>query len=76
MELEKIGTKTPSGTYILEGNLAYIEQEEEGKVKVATISGITEVVPIGKLQEFMDNHNMDDEIREELQELISHIPKK
>lgn len=61
MELEKIGTKTLSGTYIIEGNLAYIEQEEKGKVTVVTTSGIREVVLIGELQEFVDNHSMSDQ---------------
>ncbi len=73
MELEKIGTKTPSGSYIMEGNLAYIEQEEEGKVKVVAMGGINEVVPISELQKFVDNRNMDDDIREELNTIISQI---
>ena len=74
MELEKIGTRTLSGTYIIEGNLAYIEQEEKGKVTVVTTSGIREVVPIGELQEFADNCSMNDDIREELKIIISKIP--
>lgn len=74
MELEQIGTKTLLGTYIIEGNLAYIEQEEEGIVAVATVSGIREVLPIGELQEFVDNRSMHDDIREELKIIISKIP--
>ena len=73
MELEKIGTKTLSGTYIIEGNLVYIEQEEKGKVTVVTVSGISEVVTIGELQEFIDNRSMHDDIKEELKMIISKI---
>ena len=74
MELEKIGTRTVLGTYILCGDLAYIEQEEEGKVTVVTVNGISEVVPIGKLKEFVDNRSMPDDIREELNAIVSMIP--
>ena len=73
MELEKIGTKTLSGTYIIEGNLAYIEQEEKGKVTVITTSGIKEVISIGELQDFVDHRSMHDDIREELKMIISKI---
>lgn len=73
MELEKIGTRTVFGAYILEGNLAYIEQEEEGKVTVVTIGGIREVVPITELDKFIKNHDMNDDIREELEILVSKI---
>lgn len=76
MELEKIGTKGILGTYIVEGNLSYIEQEEEGKVTVATIEGIRETVPIGELDKFITTHDICDEVREELEILISTILKE
>jgi hypothetical protein len=76
MELEKIGTRTIMGTYIIEGNLAYIEQEEDGKVTVATAGGIRETVPINELDKFINTHDMDDDVREELEILISNILKK
>lgn len=75
MELERIGAKSIMGTYIVEGNLAYIEQEEEGKVTVATIEGIRETVPISELDKFINTHDMGDEVREELEILISTILK-
>lgn len=74
LELEKIGTLT--GTYIIEGNLAYIEQEEEGKVTVVTASGIRETVPINELETFIKTCDMHDDIREELGILVSKILKK
>jgi tellurite resistance-related uncharacterized protein len=76
MELEKIGVRSILGTYIVEGNLAYIEQEEEGKVTVATMEGIRETVPISELDKFISAHDMDDDVREELKILISNILKK
>lgn len=76
LELEKIGTRTLTGTYIIEGNLAYIEQEEKGKVTVVTASGIRETVPINELEKFIKTHYMNDDIREELEILASKILKK
>lgn len=76
LELEKIGTRTLMGTYIIEGNLAYIEQEEKGKVTVVTASGIGESVPINELEKFIKTHDMHDDIREELEILASKILKK
>lgn len=74
MELEKVGNRSVLGTYIMDGNLAYIEQEEEGKVTVVTANGISEVVPIEELKEFVNNRRMPDDIREELKAIISKIP--
>ncbi len=76
LELEKIGTRTLTGTYIIEGNLAYIEQEEKGKVAVIAASGIREIVPIDELDTFIKTHGMNDDIREELKILTSNILKK
>lgn len=76
LEFEKIGTSTLTGTYIIEGNLAYIEQEEEGKVTVVTASGIREIVPINELDTFIKTRDMNDDIREELGILASNILKK
>lgn len=76
MELEKIGTRSVSGTYILESNLAYLEQEEEGKVKVVTADGMSEIVAIDKLDKFVKECCMDDDIREELEGLVSIVQKK
>jgi len=76
MELEKIGTRTVLGTYIIEGSLAYVEQEEEGKVTVVTINGIRDIVPINDLEKFIKTRNMPDEIREELEGLVSLIFKR
>lgn len=77
MELEKVGTRTIMGTYIIEGNMAYIEQEEEGKVTVVTAEGIRETVPINELENFIKTHDtMYDDVREELEILISKILKK
>ena len=76
LELEKIGTRTLMGTYIIEGNLAYIEQEEKGKVTVVTASGIGETVPINDLEKFIKTYDMDDDIRKELEILASKILKK
>lgn len=76
LELEKIGTRTLMGTYIIEGNLAYIEQEEKGKVIVVTASGIRETVPINELEKFIKTYDMDDDIRKELEILASKILKK
>ncbi len=73
LELEKIGTRTLMGTYIIEGNLAYIEQEEKGKVTVVTTSGIRETVPINELEIFIKTHDMHNDIREELEILISKM---
>jgi hypothetical protein len=75
LELEKIGTRTVCGTYIIEGNLAYIEQEEEGKVSVVT-GGIREIVPINDLDKFIKTRDMHSDIREELEILASKILKK
>lgn len=76
LELEKIGTRTLMGTYIIEGNLAYIEQEEKGKVTVVTTGGIREIVPINDLEKFIKTRDMNDDIREELEILVSKILKK
>lgn len=76
LELEKIGTRTLTGTYIIEGNLAYIEQEEKGKVTVVTASGIRETVPINDLEKFIKTRDMHSDIREELEILVSKILKK
>jgi uncharacterized protein YuzE len=76
LELEKIGTRTLMGTYIIEGNLAYIEQEEKGKVTVVTASGIRQIVPINELEKFIKTHDMHNDIREELEILASNILKK
>ena len=76
MELEKIGTRTLLGTYIIEGNLAYIEQEEEGKVTVVTVGGIRETIPINELEKFIKTRDMHDNIREELEILASKILEK
>jgi len=76
MELEKIGTRSILGTYIVEGNLSYIEQEEEGKVTVATIEGIREIVLISGLDKFIDAHEMDDDVKEDLEILIYNILKE
>ena len=76
MELEKIGTRSLTGTYIIEGNLAYIEQEEKGKVVVVTVGGIREIVPINGLDKFIKTRDMNNDIREELEILASKILKK
>ena len=76
MELEETGTRTILGTYIIEGNLAYIEQEEESKVIVVTMDGIRETVPINELENFIKTYDMHDDIREELGMLASKILKK
>lgn len=77
MELEKIGTMTILGTYIIEGSMAYIEQEEEGKVIVVALGGIRETVPINELEKFIKTHDfIHDDIREELEMLASKILKK
>lgn len=75
MELEKIGTKSVLGTYILESNLAYVEQEEKGKVTVVTADGISEIVSIDKLDEFVKDRCMEDDVKEELKGLISIVKR-
>jgi len=76
LELEKIGIRTILGTYIIEGNLSYIEQEEKGKVAVVTAGGIREIVHINDLEKFIKTHDMNNDIREELGILVSKILKK
>lgn len=73
---EKYGTKALTGEFIIEGNLAYIQQEKGDKVTVVTANGIRETMAIDKLEEFIKNRNMLSEIREELEEELKMLINK
>jgi hypothetical protein len=72
----KYGTKTILGERIIEGNLAYIQQEKGDNVTVVTANGISKTMPIGELEEFINDYPMHSDIREELEILSSKVLKE
>ena len=73
MELEKIGTKSVLGTYVIEGDSSYIEQEKEGDVNIVGADGTDATVSIKELKEFIKKSVKDFDVRQELLRLASLI---